>query len=45
MNVETHTFGNPDAYTLLIQMVDDHDLEVIENEAALIGEAAERPKR
>lgn len=38
MNLETHTFGNPGADILLIQMVDDHDLEVIENEAALIGE-------
>ena len=31
------TFGNPEADTLLIQMVDDHDLEVIESEVSYIG--------
>ena len=30
------SFGNPEADTLLIQMVDDHDLEVIENEVSYI---------
>ena len=29
-------FGNPEADTLLIQMVDDHDLEVIESEISYI---------
>ena len=29
-------FGHPEADTLLIQMVDDHDLEVIENEVSYI---------
>ncbi len=32
------TYGNPDADTLLFQMVDDHDLAVIENEVSLIRE-------
>lgn len=32
----THTYGNPDADIVLIQMVDDHDLEGIESEAAEI---------
>ena len=32
------TYGNPDAGTLLIQMVDDHDLEVIESEVYYIWE-------
>ena len=32
------TFGNPDADTLLIQMVDDHDLAVIDREVSLIEE-------
>ena len=27
-------YGNPDADTLLFQMVDDHDLEVIEQEVS-----------
>ena len=30
------SFGNPESDTLLIQMVDDHDLEVIENEVSYI---------
>ena len=30
------SFGNPEADTLLIQMVDDYDLEVIENEVSYI---------
>ncbi|MBR1641128.1 MAG: esterase [Butyrivibrio sp.] len=30
-------FGNPDANIVLIQMVDEHDLEGIENEVALIS--------
>lgn len=36
MNFEIKTYGELTADTLLIQMVDDHDLEVIEKEAALI---------
>ena len=32
----TSTYGNPDANTVLIQMVDDHDLEGIESEVAEI---------
>ena len=31
-------FGNPDANIVLIQMVDEHDLEGIENEVALISD-------
>lgn len=31
-------FGNPDANIVLIQMVDEHDLEEIEHEVALISE-------
>ncbi len=38
MHFEVSTYGNPAADTLLIQMVDDHDLEVIENETAHIAE-------
>ncbi len=30
----TSSYGNPDASTVLIQLVDDHDLEVIESEIA-----------
>lgn len=33
-------FGNPDANIVLIQMVDEHDLEGIENEVALISKNA-----
>ena len=35
---QVFTYGNPEADTLLIQMVDDHDLEVIESEVSLINE-------
>jgi predicted alpha/beta superfamily hydrolase len=38
MNFEISTYGDSGSDTLLIQMVDDHDLEVIEKEAALIRE-------
>ncbi len=38
-------FGNPDANIVLIQMVDDHDLEGIKNEVALISENAKRDFR
>ena len=32
----THTYGNPEAKTVLIQMVDDHDLAGMESEVAEI---------
>ena len=32
MNMTTRILGNPDSKTVLVQMVDDHDLEVIESE-------------
>jgi len=35
-------FGNPEAEIVLIQPVDDHDLEGIENEAALIRENCDK---
>ncbi len=35
-----YTFGDPSASNILVQMVDDHDLAVIENETALICELA-----
>ena len=35
------TYGNPEADTLLIQMVDDHDLKVIENEVSYIRKLSE----
>ena len=38
MNFKIYCFGNPDADTLLLQMVDDHDLEVIEKEISYIRE-------
>lgn len=38
MNYEINTYGDLNADTLLIQMVDDHDLEVIEKEIASIRE-------
>jgi hypothetical protein len=34
----TYSYGNPDAGTVLIQMVDDHDLKEIEAEAEAIRE-------
>ena len=37
-NFSVHIFGESDADTLLIQMVDDHDMEVIEKEVAYIRE-------
>ena len=38
MSFEVFTYGNPDAATQLVQMVDDHDLSLIEREAAFICE-------
>ncbi len=36
--MKIYTYGEPDARTLLVQMVDDHDLEVIESEVSHIRE-------
>ena len=38
MNFKVHTYGEPEADTVLIQMVDDHDMEVIESEVSHIRE-------
>lgn len=38
MSFHVETFGNPDADTLLIQMVDDHDLEGMEQEVSAVRE-------
>lgn len=38
MSFNIREFGNPKAEILLVQMVDDHDLEVIENEVSYIRE-------
>ena len=38
MGYEVFTYGNPEAATQLVQMVDDHDLSFLENETALIRE-------
>ena len=40
--MKKYTFGDPSAADVLVQMVDDHDLSVIESEAALIRELAGR---
>ena len=37
-----YEYGNPEAQTVLVQMVDDHDLEAIENEFSLIKESTNR---
>ena len=36
MSFDVFTYGNPDADLTLVQMTDDHDMEVIENEVSLI---------
>ncbi len=36
-----YTYGDPEAENLLIQMVDEHDLEVIEQEVSLIRELSQ----
>ena len=41
MDMRVYEFGNPDSSTVLLQMVDDHDLAVIENEAAVIRKTAD----
>lgn len=38
MGYKVYTYGNSDADTVLLQMVDDHDLELIEKEVAHIAE-------
>ena len=38
--MRTRLLGNPDSRTVLVQMVDDHDLQFIENEFQLIRESA-----
>lgn len=38
----TYTYGNPDANTVLIQMIDDHDLKGLENEAEEIRDRTEK---
>ena len=38
----TYTYGNPDAKTVLIQMIDDHDLEGIGAEAEEIRDRADK---
>ena len=38
MAFEILTYGDAEAETLLVQMVDDHDLEGIEKEISLIRE-------
>ena len=38
MSFEIFTYGNPDAATQLVQMVDDHDLSLIEQEVEFIRE-------
>ena len=37
----TYTYGNPEAKTVLVQMVDDHDLEGMESEVAEIKKLTE----
>ncbi len=37
---KSYTYGDPDAENILLQMADDHDLAVIEREAAFIRELA-----
>ncbi len=39
--MEKYTFGNPDAKIVLIQPVDEHDLEVLENEVSIIKSLTE----
>ena len=38
MTFTVHTYGNPESDILLVQMVDDHDMETIEQETAYIRE-------
>ena len=34
--MDIYEYGNPDSSAVLLQMVDDHDLAVIENEVAAV---------
>ena len=38
MSFTLHTYGDADADIILIQMVDDHDMEIIQQETAYIRE-------
>ena len=38
--MKDYTFGNPSASNILVQLVDNHDLSVIESEVSLIREFA-----
>ena len=38
MSFTLHTYGDADADIILVQMVDDHDMETIQQEAAYIRE-------
>ena len=39
--MDIYEYGNPDSSAVLLQMVDDHDLAVIENEVAAIRKTAD----
>ena len=39
--MDIYEYGNPDSSTVLLQMVDDHDLAVIEYEVAAIRKTAD----
>ena len=39
--MDIYEYGNPDSSTVLLQMVDDHDLAVIENEVAAVRKTAD----
>ena len=39
--MDIYEYGRPDSSTVLLQMVDDHDLAVIENEVAAIRKTAD----
>ena len=41
MDMRVYEYGRPDSSTVLLQMVDDHDLAVIENEVAAIRKKAD----
>ena len=43
--MKTFEYGDPAASTVLVQMADDHDLAVLENEAALIKELSGKDLR
>ena len=43
--MKVYEYGDPAASTVLVQMADDHDLAVLENEAALIKELSGKDLR